>query len=134
MTLAASTIGSDRGVKSETAPVGRNAIVWRARDLISRHACDRSFGPDQLAAHSGVSLRRLQTVFHKQGTSIAETIWEMRLEHARSFLSEDRCRDRTITEIAFESGFSDFAHFSRRFKKRFGLSPRDFRLATEPKR
>jgi AraC-like DNA-binding protein len=134
MTLAAGTIGSDRNVESEIAPVGPNAIVWRARDLISRHACDRNFGPNQLAARSGVSLRQLQTVFHKQGSSIAETIWEMRLEHARSFLSEDRCRDRTITEVAFEPGFNDFAHFSRRFKKRFGLSPRDFRRATEPKR
>ncbi|MBR1177036.1 helix-turn-helix domain-containing protein [Bradyrhizobium sp. KB893862 SZCCT0404] len=127
MSLAASTLGSDHDEVPDLAQVGPNAIVWRARDLISKHASNRSLDPDKLAARTGVSLRRLQTLFHEQGSSISEEIWDMRLEHARSLLSEDRFRNQSLTEIAFEAGFVDFAHFSRRFKKRYGLAPREYR-------
>jgi len=34
---------------------------------------------------------------------------------------------QSISEIAFRYGFSDSAHFSRTFRQRFGLSPREFR-------
>jgi len=37
---------------------------------------------------------------------------------------------KTITEIAFFWGFSDSAHFSRSFRRRFGISPRIFRAQT----
>jgi AraC-like DNA-binding protein len=33
----------------------------------------------------------------------------------------------SICEIAFSRGFNDSAHFSRSFKDRFGVSPREFR-------
>jgi AraC family transcriptional regulator, exoenzyme S synthesis regulatory protein ExsA len=35
--------------------------------------------------------------------------------------------DKSINDIAFESGFENTTHFSRAFKKRFGLSPSQFR-------
>ena len=34
---------------------------------------------------------------------------------------------RTITEIALRWGFEDAAHFSRRFTRKFGMNPKDFR-------
>lgn len=40
---------------------------------------------------------------------------------------EDADQNTTsISEIAFACGFSDAAHFSRRFKARFGCSPSDY--------
>jgi AraC-like DNA-binding protein len=39
-------------------------------------------------------------------------------------------RNKTITEIAFSWGFSDSAHFSRSFRKQFGICPRVFRAQT----
>jgi AraC-like DNA-binding protein len=35
--------------------------------------------------------------------------------------------DMSATEICFESGFNDYANFSRSFKKKFGVSPGQFR-------
>lgn len=35
--------------------------------------------------------------------------------------------DKTINDISFESGFENTTHFSRAFKKHFGLSPSQFR-------
>jgi AraC-like DNA-binding protein len=40
----------------------------------------------------------------------------------------------SITAVAYAVGFSDLSYFSRRFHRRFGLPPRDFRatLLTKP--
>lgn len=35
-------------------------------------------------------------------------------------------RRATITEIAYATGFSDLSYFSRCFRRRFGVAPRDF--------
>jgi AraC-like DNA-binding protein len=37
-----------------------------------------------------------------------------------------------VSEIAYAQGFSDCAHFSRRFKARFGQSPSDYRRGFKP--
>ena len=42
-------------------------------------------------------------------------------------LSSATLIDRSITEIAFECGFTSSAHFSTEFRKSFGASPRAFR-------
>ncbi|MFK0732852.1 MAG: helix-turn-helix domain-containing protein, partial [Gloeotrichia echinulata HAB0833] len=37
--------------------------------------------------------------------------------------------DKTISEIGFELGFEESAHFSRFFKQAVGKTPRDFRIS-----
>ena len=44
---------------------------------------------------------------------------QMRLERAREFIDGGR----SITEAALNAGFSDQSHLTRRFKKRYGLTP-----------
>jgi transcriptional regulator GlxA family with amidase domain len=48
----------------------------------------------------------------------------LRLRYARWLLDHT---DRSVTDIALESGFSDCAHFSRQFKTMVGQSPSDVR-------
>lgn len=49
-----------------------------------------------------------------------------RLRHAARMLADDA---RSITEIAFEVGFSDLSNFVRTFHRAAGVSPRGFRRA-----
>lgn len=49
---------------------------------------------------------------------------EFRIVHATKLLSET---DDPISDICFESGFSNFSHFNRNFKKITGKSPREYR-------
>lgn len=49
---------------------------------------------------------------------------EFRIVHASKLLSEEMM---SITEIAFESGFNNFSHFNRQFKRITGKSPRLYR-------
>ena len=42
-------------------------------------------------------------------------------------LIDRRFAGLSISTIAFEVGFGDLSYFNRKFRKRFGTSPRDWR-------
>jgi AraC family transcriptional regulator len=78
-----------------------------------------------VARHAGVSISALSAAFREwRGMSATEYIRNLRLEHAATAL---RHSASPISEIAFESGFSDQAHFSRTFKAARGVTPREYR-------
>jgi AraC-like DNA-binding protein len=113
-----------------TAPnnASAEALIWRTRDLITKQIDDSELTPLKLAAQLNVSIRRLQEVFKAQGTTLSDCIWEARLEFARSLLVSAPHRGESISTIAYRAGFADCAHFSRRFKQRFHVSPSEYRL------
>ncbi len=49
---------------------------------------------------------------------------ECRLVHASTLLTE---KPISITEVCFESGFNNFSHFNKSFKKFTGQSPSSYR-------
>jgi len=53
-----------------------------------------------------------------------ETVIDYRLNYATNQLIQT---DKAISEIAFESGFSDVSHFYRQFKHRMHVSPLNYR-------
>ncbi|MFN3592337.1 MAG: helix-turn-helix transcriptional regulator, partial [Thermaurantiacus sp.] len=57
------------------------------------------------------------------GMSVSEWIQCRRLQLAHDRLA--RGQARSITELAFDLGFSSSAHFSTLFRRRFGVAPRD---------
>jgi AraC-like DNA-binding protein len=52
---------------------------------------------------------------------------DRRLVGAAADLKDPALGSRGIGAIAFDWGFSDLSHFTRRFKQRFGCRPRDWR-------
>jgi transcriptional regulator GlxA family with amidase domain len=78
-----------------------------------------------LAARFGVSESGLHAAFLRHaGTGPLEVWRNIRLSYGRSLLLNT---NRTITQIAFECGFSDAAHFHKWFRKKFGQTPSSFR-------
>jgi AraC-like DNA-binding protein len=61
-----------------------------------------------------------------------EWVWGRRLQRSREQLADPALAARAVSEIAYAQGFSDCAHFSRRFKARFGQSPSDYRRGFKP--
>jgi AraC-like DNA-binding protein len=104
-----------------------DALVWRTRELIGRQLDDTELSPTRLANQVHVSLRRLQEVFKSHGTTPSDCIWDMRLEFARGLLASPQHQQDSVSTIAYRAGFSELAHFSRRFRQRYGVSPRDYR-------
>lgn len=94
-----------------------------AHELIRQHCTDPDFDASQLAAALNISTRQLTRVFANHNTSVAKALLEARLNHALTLLTQDQDRLWTIADIAAASGFSAQAHFSRTYRKKFGISP-----------
>ncbi|MNT79221.1 HTH-type transcriptional activator RhaS [compost metagenome] len=83
--------------------------------------------PSQVAQGCGVSVAYLHRILRAGGLSVESFIFELRLEKCRELLLDARHRHRSIAELAYQVGFSHPSHFSRLFKQRFGMTPRDLR-------
>jgi AraC-like DNA-binding protein len=105
----------------------RAAQLMRARRYILEHLADPDLSPSAIAQALRVSVRYLHLLFQDEGTSPARWILERRLEQAAGLLADPRQAGRSVTEIAFSTGFKDASHFTRVFKNQHGLGPREYR-------
>ncbi len=101
------------------------ALLARIQDYILRHLEDPELNPDAVAAAMGISPRQLHRLFNAGELTVDRWIWRQRLLRCRHDLLL-RPRER-VSQIAFDWGFSDAAHFSRAFRELFGDSPRAYR-------
>lgn len=77
-----------------------------------------------VAEIAGVSKRTLQRKLAHLGLSYSDVLDTVRYEHASRLLRDTDCR---IIDVAFSSGYTDPAHFSRAFRRMTGVTPRQFR-------
>jgi len=82
---------------------------------------------DQLADEVGLSASRLAHLFREEeGKSIQSYVKERRLTMAAMFLVQTHDR---ISQIAYTVGFGDVSNFNHAFKRRFAMSPRQYRAS-----
>jgi acetamidase/formamidase/AraC-like DNA-binding protein len=103
------------------------AILHRICQTIERRLDDGELSPARVAQAEGISERYLQKLFEGVGDNFTHYVRERRLQRAWADLSNPTEVQRSISEIAYRYGFGDSAHFSRTFRHRFGLPPREFR-------
>ena len=100
----------------------------RAVGLVMADA-SRDWKVPELARAAGTSRTGLQRMFKlHQHESIHEFLQRTRLDRARQLLCDERL---AIKEVAARLGFSSEFYFSRFFRKRSGMSPRQFRESTK---
>lgn len=58
------------------------------------------------------------------GVNFSQYLSIVRLKYAASMIENTNA---SITDICFESGYCNFSHFSRSFKKQYGTTPREYR-------
>lgn len=98
--------------------------VYPAIRLI-RSDCTREHTVDELAEVCGVSKFHFCRIF-KDSTSMTAVEYknEYRLQTADAML---KTTDKTVAEVSQLCGFEDSAYFSRCYKKKYGVSPRNNR-------
>jgi AraC-like DNA-binding protein len=95
-------------------------------DHIDLHLADERLTPEILVRRFRLSRATLYRLFDEDG-GIAAYILGRRLDRCRAMLAASRNGERTIGDIAFSNGFASEAHFSRAFRRRFGMTPSDAR-------
>jgi AraC-like DNA-binding protein len=125
--LLALAISSETERRVSALSSSRTATLHRLKFQIETKLSDPDLKPSTVAEAVGISVRYANALLSAQGTSLERYIVERRLERCRSAFDDPVQSGRSIGEIAFDWGFSDLSHFSRRFKAAYGSSPSDYR-------
>lgn len=104
--------------------------VIKACGYIHAHALVDNINLGEVARHCGVSVGHLSRLFHHAtGLTFREYLTQVRIEHAKSLLNRS---GKSVTEIAYESGFQSLSQFHRVFRKVYGASPGGMRSKSKP--
>ena len=112
----------------DAGPATRVMPVARAIGHMNRHYAD-PLTLEMLADVASVSKRSLIRQFNNTtGLTPMRYLQKVRVAKARALLEHG---ERSITEVALESGFNDPSYFSSVFSRHMGLSPRAYMHAAE---
>jgi AraC family transcriptional regulator, positive regulator of tynA and feaB len=87
----------------ENTSVHTDRLFGRVREIIKDHFADPGFGPCEVAAEAGISLRYLQKLFTARNSTCSSFIHSVRLDQAARLLER--------------------RSFLRKFRRRFGHTP-----------
>lgn len=98
-------------------------FLLRFRDYIENHMPDSELSVETIGSELGLSRVQLyRKVKALTGQSPVELLRKARLEKGRQLL---KSTDKTISEVAYEVGFSAPSYFTKCFKDEYGVSPSD---------
>jgi AraC-like DNA-binding protein len=126
--LLALTLGPANDFKEVARTRGlRAARLKQAKTHIIEHSQRREISVGSVAAHLCVTPRYLQRLFEEDGTTFSEFLVLQRLAQAHRRLCEPDSVHAAISTIAYDVGFGDLSYFNRRFRRLYGLTPREVR-------
>lgn len=125
--LAATALGALSGGLDEVPPSLRRADRDRAhaaaQQIEAAHA--EALSLEDLAAHVATSPYHFLRLFRRElGLTPHQYLIRTRLRHALQLL---RTTPLSVTEVAFEVGFTDLSNFMRTFRRHVGMTPEAFR-------
>lgn len=97
---------------------------------IDENLTNSELTPASIAATFKISERQLYALMKEMSLTPARYIWSKRFELSKQMLLAGFSQGRSITDIAYACGFSSSSHFSREFRSRFGMAPRDYRCSS----
>ena len=102
----------------------------RIRNLVAMNISNPDFNVEQMAEEMNLSrtqlFRRMKLVTNY---SPIEFINEIRLQRAADLIM---AKADTLAQICYAVGFSEQSYFAKRFRKKFGVTPRDYYQKMNP--
>lgn len=116
-------VGRSTERKERTAP----RWLETARELLNDRCCE-AITIAEVAEAVGIHPIHLSRTFRRFfGCTAGEYLRKCRIEKAARLL---RSGSKSIADVALRSGFSDQSHFSKAFRRRFGMTPVEFRRSS----
>lgn len=126
--LVALAVGATRDAAEMAQSRGVRAARLRAiKAYVEAHLGQQDLSAETVALSHGISARYVRMLFESESASFSEFVLGQRLAYASRILGDPKFVDRTISAIAYESGFGDLSYFNRAFRRRFGMTPGDMR-------
>ncbi|PQZ92898.1 AraC family transcriptional regulator [Arthrobacter sp. MYb227] len=110
-------------VDADDALAGRRQVIQR---YILKNLCDPQLSITSVSEALHLSPSSVHRTFAAEGETVMNWVWQQRLDGVYRDLTGSRHRG-TLTELAHSWGFSDSAHFSRAFRRRFSVTPSQLR-------
>lgn len=108
------------GTVQQSQPIMKDAEQFILQELESE-----DLTREAVASHVFLNPDYLDRLFKKEsGQSVTEFIVSKRMLLARDLLTATH---QSVSSIASRAGYTNLAHFSRRFKQVVGMSPKDYR-------
>ncbi len=120
----------DRGVQNEETedsllkPVRENIIMTDVIPYIKEHFTEK-ITVAEIASDAALNMQYMMRLFKRTtGVSVLEYVTELRLERARELLDKTNWGNEIISE---KIGYGSSNYFIKLFKKKYGLTPREYR-------
>ncbi|MCP4620293.1 MAG: AraC family transcriptional regulator [Bradyrhizobium sp.] len=95
-------------------------------DFIDAHLGNAELGPDEIADGTHISRASLYRTLAAEG-GIRAVLLKRRLDEALRLLLADNSDENSLMDVVRRCGFGGTSQFSRAFRARFGLPPRQYR-------
>ena len=115
----------EKSTKTVQQPLTEKEDIFltKFRDFIEKNLSDSDLGVETIGAELGLSRVQLyRKIKALTGLSPVELLRTARLQKGRQLLERT---DKTISEVAYEVGFTAPSYFTKCFKDEFGISPSD---------
>lgn len=111
-------------VSDNKIPAGMSSDIFKVMQYISNHV-NQNISVEEIADYLQMDRTTLSKKFKRElGFNISEFIMRKKLEEAKSLLAHS---DKTISEISEYLCFSTQSYFQNVFKKKYGMTPKEYR-------
>ena len=106
-------------------PERKKELINPAVEYIHKNYASELINVSKLGELCGISYDYLRKLFEKfYGVSLVKYINALKIKRAKELLSSGLY---SVGEVALNSGFSDYSHFSRFFKENVGVLPSEYK-------
>jgi AraC-like DNA-binding protein len=127
--LSRAVISSAAGDGAHTREALHESLVPRIQVFVREHLHQPDLSPHMIAAAHHISVRLLYRLMAEAGLPLEQWIIDQRLEGARRDLASVVGRHQSIAVIAHQWAFASPSHFTRRFRAKYGVTPREWQRA-----
>lgn len=104
-------------------------LIFKAVEFAKQNASDNEISVEDVAANAGFSIDYFNRIFLAHtGFTVTAYMNYVRLKNAAKLL---RTTDKSVLEIALEIGYDSHEGFTKAFKKKYGVTPSDYRTKTK---